>query len=79
MSCEHALNFDQSKAFSKTISQWQFDYGLFTNLPKINVAHDLSLSSFKLKRGILPPLTKYVFYFEKYLSYQDKVSCELNS
>ena len=35
-------------------------YGLFTNLPKIIVARDFSKSSFKLKRGILPPLTKQV-------------------
>ena len=36
------------------------DYGLFTNLPRIIVAYDVSPSSFKLKRGILPLLTKYV-------------------
>ena len=46
--------------FPKTISQWEFDYGLFTNLPTIIVARNFSLSSFKLKRGILPLLTKYV-------------------
>ena len=34
MSCEHTLNFDQWK----TINQWEFDYGLFTNLPRIIVA-----------------------------------------
>ena len=33
----------------KAISQWEFDYGLFTNLPKIIVASDFSSSSFKLK------------------------------
>ena len=54
MSCERALNFDQWKTFPKTISQWEFDYGLFTNLPRIIVARDFSPSSFKLKRGILP-------------------------
>ena len=41
------------KQFWKTISQWKFDYGLFTNLPKIIFTCDFSQSSFKLKRGIL--------------------------
>ena len=35
MSCEHGLNFDQWKHFPKTICQWEFDYGLFTNFPRI--------------------------------------------
>ena len=60
MSCERTLNFDQWKTFSKRVSQWEFDYGLFTNLPRIIVARDFSPSSFKLKKGILPLLTKYV-------------------
>ena len=55
MSCERALNFYH---FPETISQWEFDYGLFTNLPRIIVACDFSPSSFKLKRGILS-LLKY--------------------
>ena len=58
------------KHFPKTISQWGFDYGLFTNLLRITIACDFSPSSFKLKRGILPPLTKYLSYFKNYLSYQ---------
>ena len=66
MSCEHTLNFDQWK----TINQWEFDYGLFTNLPRIIVARCFSPSSFKLRRGILPPLTKYVSQLENYSSYQ---------
>ena len=33
------------------MSQWEFDYGLLTNLPGIIVACDFSPSSFKLKRG----------------------------
>ena len=40
----------------KTLSQWEFDYGLFTNLPRAFVPHDFSASSLKLKRGILPLL-----------------------
>ena len=40
------------------MSQSEFDYGLFTNLPKIVKFNDFSSSSFKLKSGILPLLTK---------------------
>ena len=36
-----------------------FDYGLFADLPKLVVACDFSLNSFKIKRGILPLLTKH--------------------
>ena len=36
----------------------EFDYGLFTNLPRIIAARDCPPSSFKFKRGILPLLTK---------------------
>ena len=61
------------KYFPKTISQWEFDYGLFTNLPRIIVARNFSPSSFKLKGGILPLLTKYVSELENYLSYQAKI------
>ena len=58
-SCERALNFDQWKTFSenyKPMRVWL--WRLFTNLPRI--PHNFSPSSFKLKRGILPLLTKYV-------------------
>ena len=48
------------KHFPKTISQWEFDYDLFTNLLRIIVTCDFSQSYFKLRRGILPLLTKYV-------------------
>ena len=47
MSCKRALNLDQRK---ETISQWEFDYGLLTNLPTIIVAREFSPCSFKLKR-----------------------------
>ena len=36
----------------------RFDYGLFTNLPRIIVTCDFSPTSFKLKSGILHLLTK---------------------
>ena len=48
------------KHFPKTANQWEFDYGLFTSLSIIIVARDFCPSSFKLRRGILPLLTKYV-------------------
>ena len=60
MSCERGLNLTNEKHFLKTLSQSEFDYGLFTNLPRIIVACDFSQSSFRLRRGILPLLTKYV-------------------
>lgn len=44
--------------FPKTISQYQFDNGLFEKLLRINFANDFPTSSFKLKRGVLPPLAK---------------------
>ena len=46
------------KHFPKTKSKWEFCYGLFTNLPRIRVTCDCPPSSFKLKRGMLPLLTK---------------------
>ena len=46
------------KHFPKTLNQWKFGYGLFTKLPRIIVVSDFSLSSFKLKRGAIPPLAK---------------------
>ena len=36
--------------FPKTIRQWEFDYGLFTNLPRVSLTCDFSPSSFKLER-----------------------------
>ena len=48
------------KHFPKTISQWEFDYGLFANLLRITVTCDFSQSYFKLRRHILPLLTKCV-------------------
>ena len=52
MSCGRPLKFDQWKKIKK------FDYGLFTNLPRMIVTCDFSPSPFKLERGILPILTK---------------------
>ena len=49
------------KHFPKTISQQECGYGLFTKFSRIIVVQDFTPSSFKLKRGILLPLTKYVF------------------
>ena len=41
------------KYFPKTMSQGQFESGLFTKLPRIVIVCDISPSSFKLKRGML--------------------------
>ena len=35
--CKCASIFDQWKTFPKTIGQWDFDFGLFSNLPRIIV------------------------------------------
>ena len=48
------------KPFPKTISQSEFDYDLFTNSLRIVLVCDFSPSSFKLKRGTLLLMTKYV-------------------
>ena len=42
MSCERALNLTNEKHFPKTISQWEFNYGLFTNLLRIIIPQDFS-------------------------------------
>ena len=67
------LGLTNEKHFPKSISQWEFDYGLFINLPIIISACDFSPSSFKTIRGILPLLTKYISWLESYLSYQAKI------
>ena len=42
----------------KIKSQLEFDHGLFTKLPRLIVTLNYSASSFKVKRGIVPPLSK---------------------
>ena len=51
------VNVTNEKHLSKTISQWKFDYGLFTISSRIIAACDFAPSSFKLKSRILPLLT----------------------
>ena len=58
LSRQIALNFDQWNAFYENYKPMRVWYGLLINLPRIIVACDFSPSSFKLKRGILPLLTK---------------------
>ena len=58
MSYERALNFDHWKAFSENYKPMRVWLWFFTNLPRIIVARDFSTSSFKIKRSILPLLTK---------------------
>ena len=38
------------KKFPKTINQWEFDYGFFTDFPRIIVTCEFSHSSFKRRR-----------------------------
>ena len=47
----------KDKYFWKTANQNEFDNGLFAKLSIIVLVHDFLPSSFKFKRGILPPLT----------------------
>lgn len=54
------------KHLPKTISQWEFNYGLFTNLTRTVVGSNFSLSSFKLREGIQPALTKFLNKFSKW-------------
>ena len=71
MSCEPPWNFDQWETFSKKFKPIRVLYkvyysllvlySLFIRLPKIIVIHDFSPSLFNLRRGILHPLTKWVF------------------
>ena len=58
MPCERTLNLTNEKRFPQTIQA--NDYGLPTDLPIIIVFHDFYPSSFKLMRGTLPLLTKFV-------------------
>ena len=61
MSCERALSFDNEKHFPKTISQYEFDYGLFTNLPRIIYPSRLFSEFIQTqKKYPYPLLTKYV-------------------
>ena len=60
MPCQRGLNFYQSKAFSENCKPIRVCYVLPKNLPRIIVACNFSPSTFKLRRGILPLLTKYV-------------------
>ena len=61
MSCERALNFDQRKTFSenyKPMRVWLWLVYKFAD--NCQISRLFSESSFKLKRGILPLLTKSV-------------------
>ena len=53
ISQERALNFDQWKIFSENYKPMRVWLELVRNLPSIIVACDFTLSSFRLKRGIL--------------------------
>ena len=51
------LILTNEKKFPCNCKPIEFNYVLFANLPRIIVACDFSSSLFKLRRGILPPLT----------------------
>ena len=55
---------------------WGF---LITKLTRTIVVHDILPNFFKLKRGILLPLTKRVLQLENYLPYQAKIFFELST
>ena len=57
MSQERGLDFEQWKIFSKNYEPITVGYDLFKKLPSINLSSIL----FKIRKGILPPLTNYVF------------------
>ena len=56
--------------FSKTLRQWKFDYGMFTNIPRVIVVCDFSPSSFKLKRLLVSTglLVICIFFISKFNS-----------
>ena len=55
----HVLYFlTNEKNFPKIKSQWELGYDLLTDLPRIVIPCDFPPSSSKLKRNILPLLTK---------------------
>ena len=56
ISLARTLNFDQWQTFFEKV----FNYGQFRKLPRMTVVCDFAPSSFKLKRGILPLLIKWV-------------------
>ena len=62
------------KHFPITLSQWEFNYDLLTNLPKIIVTCNFSRGSFKPRRVIVPLFTKYVSELKNYLPHQPKLS-----
>ena len=55
MSHKDSKILTNEKQFPKAIIQQGFSYGLLTDLPITFVVCNISMSSFQLKRGILPP------------------------
>ena len=62
--------FKYEKYFLKTISQWEFDYGLFINLPRIVKFTDFS-PSIQTKKRYPTSLDKIRIFL--FLSYQAKI------
>ena len=61
------------KHFPKNISLWEFDYDLFTDLPRIIVACDFSPSSFKLSKVV-----SYLFWQNTYLDLKTTCHIKIN-
>ena len=57
MSRKRVLDFEHESHFPKTISQQEFDYDLFTKLPRTTVDRVFLPISFKLEISILPLMT----------------------
>ena len=71
ISCEHAFNFDQWKTFSKNYKPMRVWLWLVYKFTENYCCLRPSPSSFKLRRGIIPLLAKFLSELENY-SYQAK-------
>ena len=82
MACEHALNFDQWKTFSKSYKPMRVWFWLVYKFTKNYCCSWLLWVHWNSKEVyILPLLMKYVSYLENYLSYQalwTKLLCKIS-
>ena len=78
-SCGRALNFEQWKTFSQNCKRIGFDYGLFTNLPRIlSLATSLRVHSNSKEESYLSWQNTILTWKLVVISSQN-FSCELNS
>ena len=64
--CRMSTGLDQWKTFSENYEPSDYDFGLCTELSRMIVVCNFSLSSFKLREGIQPALTKFLNKFSKW-------------